>query len=241
MAGVRGSTSGSMPSASIPENASPETHQSISNFPAASTVPPAPRRDSAPVRRTWCRAPSLRCSQTRISSILPSTNTARRRLNFGGMGGFLVIKLVKPTKIVCSWTPNESSVGQLLLSETKPHIGTAAARVLRKADATVLQKVCRPDTANCAFHQAAKLLALFLRYRSAEVLDLDQALADDTPRTALRSWRLVLTALKDLYQHDSLPEHPIPGVSIRILQALVLARGPDLGDRRNSSHPRITD
>ena len=52
------------------------------------------------------RSVCFRCSQARISSILVSTKSARVRLNFGGMGGFLVIKLVKPTKAVCSWTPH---------------------------------------------------------------------------------------------------------------------------------------
>jgi hypothetical protein len=58
------------------------------------------------------------------------------------MGGFLVIKLVKPTKIVCSWTPHYRGVGYFLLSKTEPHIRTAAARILRKTDATMRQKVC---------------------------------------------------------------------------------------------------
>jgi hypothetical protein len=99
-------------------------------------------------------------------------------LNFGGIGEFLVIKLVKPTKIVCSWTPNENSVGEFLLSKTKPQIWTVAAGILRKANATVRQKVCRLDAADCALHQVTKLVALFLRYVGAEVLNLGQTLAD---------------------------------------------------------------
>src|SRR2546426_1056087 len=39
---------------------------------------------------------SLRCSQAKISSILVTTNWARRRLILGSIGGFLVAKLVKP-------------------------------------------------------------------------------------------------------------------------------------------------
>ncbi len=105
---------------------------------------------------------SFRCSHDKISSIFPSTNTARRRLNFGGMGGFLVIKFVKPTKIVCSRTPHESGVGQNLLSQTKPNIRTAAARVLGKTDAAVRQKVCRLDPADCALYQITELLTLLL-------------------------------------------------------------------------------
>jgi hypothetical protein len=74
-------------------------------------------------------------------------------LNFGGIGGFF-------------------------LSKTKAHIGTAAAGVLRKADATVRQKVPRFYAVDCAFNQVAKLLALFVGYGGAEVLNLDQAFAD---------------------------------------------------------------
>jgi hypothetical protein len=46
------------------------------------------------------------------------------------MGGFLVTKLVKPIKTVCSWTPHHSGVDHLLLSKTEAHIRTGAARVL---------------------------------------------------------------------------------------------------------------
>jgi len=49
------------------------------------------------------RSASFCRSQAKISSILPSTNRARRRLNFGGIGGFLVSKFVKPTKVLSSW------------------------------------------------------------------------------------------------------------------------------------------
>jgi hypothetical protein len=52
--------------------------------------------------------------QARISSILVSTNRARRRLNFGSMGGLLVSKLVKPTKVFGSWPTHQSGIDQLL-------------------------------------------------------------------------------------------------------------------------------
>ena len=87
---------------------------------------------------------------------------ARRRLNCGGIGGFLVIKLVKPTKTLCSWTPHHGGVDHFVLAKTKPHIWTAAAGILRKADATVGRKVRRLDAADCALHQATKLLSLFV-------------------------------------------------------------------------------
>jgi len=63
---------------------------------------------------------------------------------------------------VYSWTPNENSVGQFLLSETKPHIWTAAAGILGKTNAAVWQEVCGLDPADCAFHQIPELLTLFL-------------------------------------------------------------------------------
>jgi hypothetical protein len=53
------------------------------------------------------------------------------------MGGFLVIKLVKPIKTFGSWTPNHGGVGDFLLSKTEPDIRTAAARILRKTYATM--------------------------------------------------------------------------------------------------------
>src|SRR5438105_4490623 len=43
---------------------------------------------------------SLCCSQAMISSILLSTNRARLRSSLGSIGGFLVTKLVKPTKVL---------------------------------------------------------------------------------------------------------------------------------------------
>jgi hypothetical protein len=100
-------------------------------------------------------------------------------LNFGGIGGSLVSKLVKPTKIFCSRTPHESGVDQFLLSKTKAHIGAAAAGILAKTDATVWQKVRGLDSADRAFHQATELLALLIGDGCAQVLDLDQSLADE--------------------------------------------------------------
>ncbi|MGC1963554.1 MAG: hypothetical protein WA676_12535, partial [Candidatus Sulfotelmatobacter sp.] len=61
------------------------------------------------------------------------------------MGGFSVIKLVKPIKTVCSWTPHQAGVCHLLVSKTKPNVRTAAAGILRKADTTVRKKVCHLD------------------------------------------------------------------------------------------------
>jgi hypothetical protein len=88
-------------------------------------------------------------------------------LNFGGIGGYSVIKLVKPIKTVGSWTPHDGSVDHFLLSKTEAYLSAGATRILGKADATVSWKVRRLDSADCAFDQATKLLALFLRDRGA--------------------------------------------------------------------------
>jgi hypothetical protein len=103
------------------------------------------------------------------------------------MGGFLVIKLVKPTKIFCSWTPHQGGVGHDLFAKTKSHLRTAATRVLRKANTAVRQKICGFDSTGRALHQAAKLQALFLRYGSAQVLNLNQALANEYDLRNLRN------------------------------------------------------
>ena len=117
-------------------------------------------------------------SHARISSIFVITNSARFLSSFGSIGGFLVRKLVKPTKLFCSWTPYDSAFSQLLTSQTKPHIGTAATWVLWEADATVWQEVGRFDPMHGVFNQLAELATLFVRDRGAEVLHFDHPLAD---------------------------------------------------------------
>src|SRR5207247_10955564 len=100
---------------------------------------------------------SLRCSQAKISSILVSTNWARRRLSVGSIGGFLVMKLVKPIKLFCSWPSDESGLNQLVTSETKPDIGTTAAGVLGKTDAAVGQELGPLDLPDGGFDQLPEL------------------------------------------------------------------------------------
>ena len=78
------------------------------------------------------------------------------------MGGILVRKLVKPTKVVCSWAPNERRFGQIVPAQAEPDIGTAGAGVLGKADATVGQELGRFDSANGILDQVAELFSLFV-------------------------------------------------------------------------------
>src|SRR6202043_2921179 len=73
-------------------------------------------------------------SQARISSILVRTNRARLRLSLGSMGGILVRKLVKPTKVVCSWASYQCRFGQIRPPQAQPYIRTAGAGILGETD-----------------------------------------------------------------------------------------------------------
>src|ERR1019366_9897553 len=107
------------------------------------------------------RSASLCCSHARISSILVSTNWARLRLSFGNIGGFLVSKLVKPTKVF-SRPPDHSFLRQFLPSQAPADVRTAGARVLRKADAAVGHEVTGLNSLDRVLNQAAKLPSLFV-------------------------------------------------------------------------------
>src|SRR5438132_3602884 len=87
------------------------------------------------------------------------------------------MKLVKPIKTFCSWPPDESGLDQLLPSETKPDIGTAAARVLRETDAAVRQELGRLDLLDGGFDQLPELAPLLICDGGVQVLNFDQALA----------------------------------------------------------------
>jgi hypothetical protein len=94
------------------------------------------------------------------------------------MGGVLVRKLVKPTKVVCSRAPNERRFGQIVPAQAEPDIGTAGAGVLGEADATVGQELGCFDPPNRILDQVAKLLSLPVADGCPKVLNLDQPLAD---------------------------------------------------------------
>jgi hypothetical protein len=82
-------------------------------------------------------------------------------------GGLLVIKLVKPTKTLGSWTPHDSGVNQFLLSKAEPYIRAAAGGILGKADSTVRRKVRGLDSPDRIFYKVAKLLTLFVAHGRA--------------------------------------------------------------------------
>ena len=130
-ADARGSTLGTRLSFAILEISFPGTRQRF-YLSMRQYCPPEPRTRSGRVPRTWCRARfSFLCFHARISSILPSTNRARSRLSFGGMGGSLVIKFVKPTKVFCSWAPHQGCVSHFLPSQAESLIWAAAEGILR--------------------------------------------------------------------------------------------------------------
>src|ERR1700751_4841512 len=107
------------------------------------------------------RSASFRCSHARISSIFVSTNNARFLFSFGSMGGYLEIKLVKPTKVL-SRAPNKAGVDQFLSAQVQADIRAGDARVLGKADAAVSQELGCLNPTNRILPQLAKLLTLFV-------------------------------------------------------------------------------
>src|SRR6266566_1938429 len=135
---------------------------------------PREKRPSSTKRVSF--SASLRCSQARISSILVSTNQARLRFSLGASGGCLVIKLIKPTKIFCSW-PHQSAFRQIRTSEAESDIRTTAAGVLWKANAAVRQKLGRLDPLDRVSDQLSEFLALLLGNRGPQILHFHQPLA----------------------------------------------------------------
>jgi hypothetical protein len=65
-------------------------------------------------------------------------------LSFGGIGGYLVNKFVKQTKID-SWLTREGGLNQVALVEAEPDEWTSRARILWESDAAVRQEQSRFD------------------------------------------------------------------------------------------------
>src|SRR5438876_40502 len=89
------------------------------------------------------------------------------------------MKLVKLIKVFCSWAPHQCGLDQILASEAKPNIRTAATRVLRKTDATVGQELGRLDLLDGGFDQLSELAPLLVVDGGVQVLNLDQPLAHE--------------------------------------------------------------
>jgi hypothetical protein len=95
------------------------------------------------------------------------------------MGGCSVIKLVKPTNIASSWTPNQVGVDHLLLSQTESEIGTTSAGLLGKVDAAVRQKLSGLNSADRVLGQTSEFIALCVRDRGSQILNLNCTLANE--------------------------------------------------------------
>src|SRR5208337_4035936 len=124
------------------------------------------------------RSFSCRASQARIWSILLSTSRARRRLSLGGMGGHLVSKFVKQTKID-SRLADQARLHQIALVEAEPNKRAGGTGVLGEADAAVRQEQSGFDPADRVFDHGFELLPLLVRDRGSQVLDFHHALADE--------------------------------------------------------------
>jgi hypothetical protein len=101
------------------------------------------------------------------------------------MGGYLEIKLVKPTKVL-SRTPDKAGVDEFLSAQAQTDIWAVDAGVLGKANTAVRQELGCLNPTNRILHQLAKLLTLFVGDRGPEILDLNQSLADEHHLSDLR-------------------------------------------------------
>src|SRR5215470_5089976 len=99
------------------------------------------------------RSCSFVFSHARISSILPSTNKARRRLIFGdGIGRPLIHKLVKPIKVARPRFSDEVGRYQLFVAEAESQMRAAHASVPRKPNAAVWVEVPRLNLVYRSFY-----------------------------------------------------------------------------------------
>ena len=96
----------------------------------------------------------------------------------GSMGGWLVRKFVKQTKIV-SRTAYQSGADQFLLPQAKANIRAAGTGILREPDAAMRQEPGRFDPSDGVVDQPAELLALLFGDGGTEILDLDQPFPDE--------------------------------------------------------------
>jgi hypothetical protein len=100
------------------------------------------------------------------------------RLSFGGIGGYLVCKLVKQTTIN-SRLAYEYGFDEIGAVEAESEEGTGGARILREADAAMQAEESRFNPSNCIVDQSGKLVSLFIGNRCLQVLDFNQAFADE--------------------------------------------------------------
>jgi len=99
--------------------------------------------------------------------------------NLGCIGGFLVIKLVKPIKTFRSWSPRQGGLNQILSPQAKTNVGTGTAWVLWETNTSVWQKLCRLDALHGIGNQTRKFSPSFLCDPGFQILDFDESLANE--------------------------------------------------------------
>src|ERR1700690_2675882 len=103
---------------------------------------------------------------------------ARRRFSLGGIGGSLVSKFVKQTKIN-SRLADKPRLHQIALVKTEPEEGAGSTGVLGEADAAVRQEQSRLDTADGVIDQGGKLLPLLVGDSGPQATDFHHALGGE--------------------------------------------------------------
>jgi hypothetical protein len=93
-------------------------------------------------------------------------------LSFGAIGGYLVNKFVKQTKINSRFA-YKTGLDQVGLSEAEPEEWTSGTRILRKTNAAVRQEEPGFDPPDRVIDQGGELLPLFLGDGGTEVLNFD--------------------------------------------------------------------
>jgi len=97
------------------------------------------------------RSVSFCLSHARISSILVRTNSARLRLSFGGIGGYLVNKFVKQTKIDSRFA-DQTGLDQIALVKAQAEERAGGTGILWETNSAVGEKQPGLDPSHRVFH-----------------------------------------------------------------------------------------
>jgi hypothetical protein len=97
-----------------------------------------------------------------------------------------------------SWPSNKGGVDQFLSPKAKSDVGATSARVLRKADSAMRQKMSRFDLPDRVFNQPGEFLSLLVRDGCTQILNFDHPFTDKnnlsnirdagSPRVADKLW-----------------------------------------------------
>ena len=99
-------------------------------------------------------------------------------MSLGGIGGYLVNKFVKQTKVNSRFA-HEPGLDQVGLVEADSDEGAGRAWILWKADPTVWKEQPGLDPSYGVIDQRCELLTLFLSNSGTQILNLDQPFADE--------------------------------------------------------------